>query len=205
MEAETPPTFYRVPDEEVSQGDVVMDVPHLYLKQPPITVLRSTTGSGRRPLFEPFPLQSSSASSGQASDVSPPGGFKFARGEPEQVVATCFLAKGIILTHGCEIDKDPKHRIVALLRPLRTVPQEHHDIVRSNQDFSSLYLPEYPGILEESYVDFRRISTVHSDLILPENRLASLTTVGLQALLTKLFLYITRANVEDIVSLMGDR
>lgn len=192
----TSSAFYRTLDPQVSQGDIVDAVPHLYLKTS-VTVLRRATAPGGRSLFEAFPV---------AELVTPPpGGFKFEKGEPEQISSTCHLARGIILSHSCEIDKDSKHRLIALVRPLQPIPAENQEIIRRNQDFSYFHLPACPGAFDESYVDFRRISSIHPDLINSNHRLASLNEEGLGALLVEFFLYITRSDVHALSNLAAKR
>jgi hypothetical protein len=58
----------------------------------------------------------------------------------------------MVLSYDCEVDKDPKHRMVALIRPLRGVPSEGQEIIRAHDNFSACYLPAYGEIMSESYV-----------------------------------------------------
>jgi hypothetical protein len=58
------------------------------------------------------------------------------------VPATCQVARAMLLTHGCEIDKDKKHRLVALIRPMpQEWDEENRKIVKEGRDFSFFYLP----------------------------------------------------------------
>src|ERR1700724_925046 len=135
------------------QGDIIREAPHIHLKPPLIAVRAETTKSGEK--FAPFEYRLGAPEEGDPVNNPPRGGFKFATGD--NVVAFCQLGFSMILTHGCEMDKDLKHRQVALIRPLSAVPPEGQEIIRAHKNFSSCYLPAYGGIMGESYVDFRRI------------------------------------------------
>jgi hypothetical protein len=188
--------FYREPDPKICQGDIIAHVPHLYM-QHPVTVLRATTAKKLGSVYQPFDLGG-----------SPPGGLKFSRGEPEEVAASCLMARGILLTHGCEVDKDSKHRMVALVRalpPVEAANPRDAQIIREQKNLSTFYLPDYPERLEESYVDFRRVSCISPMLIDPSQRIASLTENGLKQFLIKFFMYITRSAPESIDTLIGAR
>jgi hypothetical protein len=126
----------------------------------------------------------------------PQGGLKITRPEGEQVLASCQVALGMILTHGCEMDKDSKHRQVALIRPLDLVQPEYKGFIRENKNFSYCYLPAYGEIMGESYVDFRRVTTVHPDLLKDLERIASLTDEAANAVQTLLIRFTTRRDIE---------
>lgn len=67
----------------------------------------------------------------------------------------------MLLTHVCEIDKDKKLRLVALIRPMpANWTDDNRKIVAEGRDLSFFYLPPGEGPFAESYVDFRRICTV---------------------------------------------
>ena len=71
----------------------------------------------------------------------------------------------MVLTYDCEIDKDKKHRHLALIRPLGPLPAQDQQTIRERRNVSYCYLPAYPDIFEESYVDFRRMTTVRPDFL----------------------------------------
>ncbi len=184
--------LYRPPDPQLCQGDIVAGVPHLHMKPPVEVVRRTSTKTG--PMLQPHEPEN-----------PPPGGFAFEKGRPEQVVVQCQMAIGIVISHGCEIDKDSKHRIVALVRPLAPVAEEHRDVIRENRNHSYFYLPPHLEVLDESYVDFRRLSCIDPQLVSTDKRLASLTPDGLAQFLATFFVYITRADVADLDRLIGSR
>ncbi len=188
----SPEDFYRDPDRELCQGDIVRGVPSLYLK-PPLQAVRRQNAAYSLHEFDPFdePLASSRF-------PAPPGGFKFGDSGGELAATRCQVALGVVLSHGCEIDKDQKNRLVALVRPLDVVPnQEHQQTIRGNRNFSFFYLPDYPMRMGESYVDFRRLSTVHPTFVNPLMRVASLTERAADALLAQLFLFFTRRDLRQ--------
>ncbi len=202
--AERPP-FYFSPKPELCQGDIVRGVPHLYLK-PPVDVLRERMISGGRKIIEshPTPL---GLPPNEADSVTPPqGGFRFNQSAGDKVQSPLITALGIILTYGCEIDNDRKHRHIALIRPLRFIQtDEQKNIVRENRNFAFFHLPAHEEDFEESYVDLRRISTIHPDFINHAEKVASLADDVVQRLLVQFFLYITGLEADAIETLMENR
>ena len=184
--------YYRDLDLSWCQGDIIRKVPHIYLKQPPLTIARreSTSRYGER--LTPYLYDFGISEGEESANTSLPGGFKFDRGE--QSLALCHIAFGMILTNGCEIDKDDKHRTMALIRPLNVV-QDGQDIIRANKNFSYFYLPAYGAIMGESYVDFRRITTLHPDFLKDAERVVSLTDDAVKGLQMQFFRFLTRRSV----------
>ncbi len=175
--------FYRDADPLWCQGDIIREIPHIHLRPPPpLTVIRRESVKwGER--LTPYEYGSN----------TPQGGFDFAHGE--QVLASCQVAFGMVLSHDCEIDKDPKYRMVALIRPLSEVRSDGQEIIRANRNFSACYLPAYAEIIGESYVDFRRITTLHPDFLENSERIASLTDEAVKYIQTQLFRFLTRRDV----------
>src|SRR5947209_2859038 len=117
--------YYRPVDGQLCQGDVFEGVPHLLLKTPP-TPLKPATLAGKKPGFAVEEL---------AAGALPP------LGQEVLVPATCLAARGILLTFGCEIDTDKKHRTIALIRPLTALPADNQEIIRQNKNFAFFHLP----------------------------------------------------------------
>ncbi len=178
--------YYRNVDPLWCYGDIVRNVPHIHLRPPlPLRIIREeSTKWGMR--LTPYEYGLS----------VPQGGLKITQPEGEQVLASCQVALGMILTHGCEMDKDPKHRQVALIRPLGLVQPEHQGFIRENKNFSYCYLPAYGEIMGESYVDFRRVTTVHPDLLKDLERIVSLTDEAVNAVQTLLIRFTTRRDIK---------
>lgn len=184
--------FYRDPDPELCQGDILYSIPHLHLK-PPFQALRSTTGRGGQQVFTPYPFDIS-ALFAHGDHSEPPGGFKFDRGE--QVSSFCQVSLGIILTHDCDIDQDPKHRLVALIRPLDPrQPAQDQQVIRENRNFNFFYLPPYRDKMQESYVDFRRITCLAPEFLDKKRRVTSLTKFAIDQLHLRLFQFLTRRDL----------
>jgi hypothetical protein len=184
--------FYRDLDACWCQGDIIREVPHIHIKPPLIAVRKETTKSGER--FAPFEYHL--GLSGEEGPVNNPprGSFKIATGD--EVLASCQLAFGMILTHGCEIDKDLRYCQVALIRPLSAVPLESQDVIRTNKNLSYCYLPPYKEIMGESYVDFRRITTLHPAFLNDSERVVSLTDDAVKYVHTLLFRFWTRRDID---------
>lgn len=183
--------YYRDVDPEWCQGDIIRQIPHIHLKPPLKVVRKETTKSGEK--LAAFEYQFGTIQEKNNVAELPPGGFKFDIGE--QAIAFCQLAFGVILSHGCEIDKDSKHRTVALIRPLSNVSQGR-EIIKANDNFSYWYLPAYGEIMGESYVDFRRITTLHPDFLKNSERIVSLTDNAVKHLQMQYFRYLTRRDIK---------
>jgi len=138
--------FYRTADAQLSQGDILDRVPHIFLKEQP-RPLRKVSLTGNRVAYEP--------------DELPEGALPQTSGEGNLVPAVCQVSRAILLTFDCEIDKDKNHRTVALIRPLPAhMPANDLATIRANQRYAFFYLPADGDRLPESYVDFRRICTI---------------------------------------------
>jgi len=178
-------SVYRAVDAQLCQGDILERVPHVILKEQP-RPLRKATLSKKRIGYE--------------VDELPEGVLPTTPGEGSLVPATCQVTRAMLLTHGCEIDKDKKHRLVALIRPLpREWDEENRKVVKEGRDFSFFYLPPGEGPLAESYVDFRRICTLAPLWVDSMTRLASLTEEARHALLLQLFRFLARVELDPRV------
>lgn len=108
-------SFYRAPDPEMCQGDILERAPHVFVKEQPLPLLK-TTLPGNRIVYEMENLA--------------PGQLPSTPDQGKLVGATCQVTRAMLLTHGCEIDKDKKHRAVALVRPLS--PRMPNDVRGGN-------------------------------------------------------------------------
>jgi hypothetical protein len=108
-----------------------------------------------------------------------------------------FLAQGavspaIMLSHGCQLDKDNKSRVtVAKVGPLTEIPEQQRAGVASQQKVSMMYLPSVPG-LGDCYVDFRIITTMPRELIENQTRAACMTQSAIAQLQARLLQFFTR-------------
>jgi len=73
--------------------------------------------------------------------------------------------RAVLLTFNCEYDKpNSKSVLVAEVKPLSLVPENKQGNVRKNRVASAFYLTSQ-GRLEESYVDFRYVSTLDKRIV----------------------------------------
>ena len=126
MTLQPPASFYREPDQQLCQGDLVRAVPHLHLK-PPLQMLRpQSTSQGQ--LLAPYDISPGAAPPVRQGRSSSPVRLRLSEGE--HVSAFCQIALGIVLSHGCEIEKDNRHRLLALVRPLGPLPPDVQQVIR---------------------------------------------------------------------------
>lgn len=182
--------FYRPVDELVCQGDLFDGIPSLHLKYP-VNALRPFTGKGGKQNLEQYALpQSGSSSQPLPSGMNPKLGL--------QVSAFCQTTRGILLSHGCDIDKDEHHRLVAIVRPMESILDEaDRETVRSGKRLAFFHLPAALGLgLAESYVDFRRITCLQGKVLAGGMRLASLSGESVNALMGRLMTFFSRREVD---------
>src|SRR5579864_9497354 len=104
---------YRTPDEKLCQGDIIRNLVHLVYKPPPTVLRRRDTKGGR--VYEPYEYDISVPLNRQPH--APKGGFKLSEGD--DLIAFGNLGMAIVLSHGCDIDKEKcKHWLVAPVRRL---------------------------------------------------------------------------------------
>src|SRR4051794_29608 len=108
--------FYGTRDARLFQGDIIRDVPHVHMKNPPLTVVRPANAT--RTQYTALGVDAA------------PGGFKVAG---ELVAAFAQQALAMVISYGCAIEHDPKHCLVALIRPLTVVQAEHQSTIRENK------------------------------------------------------------------------
>lgn len=156
--------FYRDVDQQISQGDIFDGLPSVLLKAgEELSALRQITLPGNRVALQKF-----------SPAVPPPTGqLDFRSGE--LVPAFCQVTRGILITRDCEIDKDKKHRLIAMVRPLDVLPVDDQQKIRESRVYRFFYLPaDGPRNLTESYVDLRRMTSVEPGVLESGQRLVSL-------------------------------
>lgn len=173
--------LYRDTDDKYCQGDLIDDIPSVHLKSLDGALAKCVL-KGNREAWEILPYGGTSPASGKIPDFK--GG--------EKIPAFCQVSRAILLTHGCDIDNDLKHRLVALVRPLAPVAPEVQAVIRENRNFSFMHLPaDASRNIDESYIDFRRITCITPELLQQGTRLASLSDPGVQAIHERLFRFLT--------------
>lgn len=143
---------------EISQGDVIADVPFSIAVEP-LTHLRFAQGKGGKPGW---------AESEQAV---------LHKGTQRMHVLAAYRPRpGIILSHDCEIEK-AKDRPRVLLAPvckISELPTAAQVVVQAQ---GHLALVPLPGLKDvgDCYADLRGMTTVLSELALDKPRIASMT------------------------------
>lgn len=174
--------YYVAPaPNDLRQGDIYRDVLHVMLSEPGFTVLREITIKGGRRAFAPHD-----------ADDPPSGGFTWESKESVRAEGQVCLA--VVLTHDCEIENPDsrEHRLVAVVRPLLNLSTGDRETIRSNRQFGRMWLPAWDEVeLPESYVDFRRITTLRKDALPDDHRIASMTDVGRELLQKFTIRYLT--------------
>lgn len=151
------------------QGDVFPDAPWSLVRDLEFV---SPTGDGRR-----------------YSVVQPPQS-----GGRGRLVTRAGIGLGMLLSHECVVDKEGREP-VAFCRLLRlaTLPNEQaKQAVRNGSMYAAFYLPALPGVIEESFADFRFVVAVEPQRLQTLRRIASLTDEGRASLRHQLILYWTR-------------
>ncbi len=115
------------------------------------------------------------------------------------IPAACLIDRAILLTYGCEIDKDKRHRLVALVRPMIGFQESEKETIRANGKYACFHLPAMNGHVEEGYVDFRRLSTVSPDWLEKNKRVTTLAEHARRKLLLRFFLFMSRLQLEDSI------
>jgi hypothetical protein len=152
-----------------------------------IVLIRRRTGPGGRPLGDLYTLGNSELQPKQPFDPN-----------RDEFVGTFQLADAVLLTNSCEMDNSPKANLTfALIRPLRTVPEEHRDAMVSGDNARVLYLPANDDPeFEESYIDFSRLSSLRPDAVQIANRVVSATEGLMKGIYVGFVRYVTRFVVE---------
>lgn len=180
--------FYRPPSETLNQGDIIRELAHPYVKTLPIQLLnRQTLRQGVEGFVgSPYVLGVGEKATALHSQK---GGL---------IAVDCHVALGMVLSHDCEIDQDGRgHRLVAMIRPLDTVADEsHREQIRQSRNAQFFHLPEHAA-MPESYVDFRRLSTVLKGVVDDLERVSRLTDEAVRALQVQFIRFVTRRNLVD--------
>ena len=84
----------------------------------------------------------------------------------EPPVPRVVLTRAIVMTHDCEYDKpNCDFVIVAEIRRLDEVAHNSRGNVRERRTRNTFFLDSVPSMMEESFVDFRRLERIHKSII----------------------------------------
>lgn len=166
----------------VSQGDIFATVPHFFPKDRPGKIVLAMATKKAGCLIDEF-----------CGPVLPSPGSEIFMPAPARV------GYAILLSHSCEVDKDKNHRVIALVRQMDGLKDNEKQTIRGNGKYSCFHLPPLEGKLPESYIDFRRISTVGLDWLSSGTRPASLSEQARRKMLLAMFLFFTRLRIDENV------
>jgi len=107
--------IYLAPGGELLQGDIYRAVPSIHLSSRPVFVTRLYKEKKGRVLHGVH----------SEDGPEPQGGYRWAPDQGESVIAKGFMGMAIVLTHDCEIENDPDHRLVAEIRPITEIQEAH--------------------------------------------------------------------------------
>lgn len=171
--------LYEAPRPEISQGDILDLLPHVYLNRP-LFALSKEAETIFRVTGEPYP--------------------QFDDRHGQDVVATCKRSRAILITQDCEIDKPQVvHWMICPVVPASRLRPENVDRLKRNRIYSMLYLPRYADALGESFVDFTHITTLDAEYVKNAQRIISLSDMGRRGLYVQFLRWLTRWELREIV------
>ena len=116
--------------------------------------------------------------------------------EGEDRIGNAFGARrlGLVLTHGCEIDKMTENPMVtvAQVRELSGVHDDDRDSIRTYEQKRAFYLPPSEHLRDEHYADFRFLTTIRCNQVEQLGKLASMNEDGRRLLHFQLFRFFAR-------------
>ncbi len=144
---------------ELSQGDVIADLPVLGLNHPTRYLKKDGTSKGGTISW----LESATPHSDKDGKIN-------------------FLAKGrhvgvLVLSHSCELDKNKKRVIVAPIDSITVVSEEHQAVILAQKSYALMPLPDVPGV-GTCYADFRSITALDRRVVNEGKRIASMTEIA---------------------------
>jgi hypothetical protein len=168
------------PASVLSQGDIIVDVP-IGTVTNPVKYLQKAALKGNSP-------------GGWQESLK----FKPDHNGMGNYLAHGRLARVIVLTYGCEVDKDKKkHRIVvAAVNAISNLSSEEQEIVMGQSAFHSMPLPGIP-VLGDHYADLRLTTFLPKEILETGNRVASMTDEGVLRLQAQLIGFFTRLKVSE--------
>ena len=181
-----PEAFYRPKDPAPAlplQGDIYRLVPSVYIDTRPLEIIRTFTATGG----------TTGCRIHQEDGEAPFDGFRW---DDERFVARGSRAFGVLLSHDCEIENEQKHRILGLIRPWANLSSASQANVLGGAHYCFYHLePSAERQLPESYVDFRRLTTVRPEMLREEDRIMSMTDRARDGLAEAFLRYVLRVVV----------
>jgi hypothetical protein len=155
---------------DILQGDIIDDVPSVFVRPGPLRVARFHKDLGHHLLWSIH------------TDANPPkDGMKLSMDlEGEELLVHGYRGLAMMLTHECEIENDDRARTVAMIRPASQLnPETVAQLFSGSID--EAYYSRFPleaqeehPTMERSFVDFMRLTTVDPKVLDECRRVASL-------------------------------
>ncbi len=171
------------------QGDIYRAVPSIHLPSRPVFVTRY------------FREKQGHVLHGVHSEdgPEPDGGYKWNPDQGgESVLSRGFRGMAVVLTHDCEIENDPDHRLVAQIRPITEIQEAHRAEIMQMHHWAAfpLLAQTAPPAMEDSFVDFRRITSLRPEALRAEDRYARLAQGVIDAMRVRFWHFLNRLVVE---------
>jgi hypothetical protein len=160
--------------EELDQGDIFPDIP-FFETVVPTHPLTGTNMQGGAPGF-------------MKSKAMPP------TGKDASWLSKGQLAMGLLLNHGCDLDKPSSKRCMLVrVGPLDIFPEKDRDNIITQRSVPMMYLPNIPGH-GDLVANLRTTASVPRKLIddLKDQRIASMTGFAKERLGAQLTTFFTR-------------
>jgi hypothetical protein len=158
---------------ELCQGDIIPNVP-FYICRSPLKHLKAVTLKKEREVWE---------------EVGKPS--LYSKEQKYFILASNNAYPGLVLSHGCEIEKPyMKRLLLAPVMELRTVDEAMQSVILEQRSHSAMLIPDVPA-LGHCYADLRMITAVPSELLALDEVICSMTEgarARLQAQLMDFFL-----------------
>jgi len=181
--------LYLLPGAEILQGDIYEQMPSIHVESRPLRVARCQQHPGGRDRWEVH----------LENGPGPNGGFRWRtdQGGETGLLVRAYLGNAMVLSHDCEIENDPIARVLAMIRPAAELDDATQRALFSGQsDGYYARFPLYPQtddpVVERSFVDFRRLTTVRPDVLTASTRVASLSEELRAAVAESFRLYLFR-------------
>jgi hypothetical protein len=187
------PAEFVAPVEVLSQGDLLLAAPSVYVRSPAYLIQEEKNR---------FVLRHTLPASGSDERVGQMNVRETVEWEGEDAFGNAWGARrpGLVLSHGCELDKPGTKRYVLLaqVRPLEQVADEHKESIRTFHQKRAFYLPSTEHLDGEQFADLRMITTLRrSEVVDTLDRVATLNDHGVLHLQAHLFRFFVRRRLPD--------
>ena len=111
----------------------------------------------------------------------------------ELIHATAYLDRAIVLTHDCEIENEPRHRTIAMVRPIEVFSRDLRPKIDNLENHAAFALPADRDFgIPHSWVDLRRVTVVRPQVLEASGKIGRLNEEGRKALAEHFWDYLFR-------------